>query len=460
MTKEIRLPELGEDIETGEVVKVLVSAGDTLTKDQAILELETDKAVIEVPAPFGGTVSEIHVQAGEKIRVGQLLLTVDEDSKGKKPAQPQKAGPELAAEEEAEQGEELVPVAEEVEEEHPEVAEERKQETAPVSQAPEEEKAPSEERQQVEQKTAPSPERPIIPAAPSVRRFARELGVDLTQVPGTGPMGRISIEDVKNYNRQLLTESRHPRLRSPVQSILLPDFAQWGAVERKAMSSVRRKTAEHLSQVWATVPQVTHFDRADITELEELRKRFTPRVEAAGGKLTVTAIILKVVVSALKVFPQFNASIDMDAEEIIYKKYYHIGVAVDTDRGLLVPVIRNVDQKNLVELSIELAEVAEKSRQRKISLEEMQGGTFTVTNLGGIGGTDFSPIVHAPEVAILGVARACMEPVWTSEQFVPRLMLPLCLSYDHRLIDGAEAARFLRWVVEALQQPFLLTLEG
>lgn len=456
MTKEIRLPELGEDIETGEVVKILVSAGDTLTEDQAILELETDKAVIEVPAPFGGTVSEIHVQAGEKIRVGQLLLTVDEDSKGKKSAQPLKAGPELVAEEEAEQ----VPVAEEVEEEHPEVVEERKQETAPVSQAPEEEKAPSEERQQAEQKTAPSPERPIIPAAPSVRRFARELGVDLTQVPGTGPMGRISIEDVKNYNRQLLTESRHPRLRSPVQSIPLPDFTQWGAVERKAISSVRRKTAEHLSQVWATVPQVTHFDRADITELEELRKRFTPRVEAAGGKLTVTAIILKVVVSALKVFPQFNASIDMDAEEIIYKKYYHIGVAVDTDRGLLVPVIRNVDQKNLIELSIELAEMAEKSRQRKISLEEMQGGTFTVTNLGGIGGTDFSPIVHAPEVAILGVARARMEPVWTSEQFVPRLMLPLCLSYDHRLIDGADAARFLRWVVEALQQPFLLTLEG
>lgn len=453
MTKEIRLPELGEDIETGEVVKILVSAGDTLTKDQAILELETDKAVIEVPAPFGGTVSEIHVQAGEKIRVGQLLLTVDEDSKGKKPAQPQKAGPESAAEEEVEQGEEQVSVAEEV-------AEERKQETAPVSQAPEEEKAPSEERQQVEQRTAPSPERPIIPAAPSVRRFARELGVDLTQVPGTGPMGRISIEDVKNYNRQLLTASRHPRLRSPVQSIPLPDFTQWGAVERKAMSSVRRKTAEHLSQVWATVPQVTHFDRADITELEELRKRFTPRVEAAGGKLTVTAIILKVVVSALKVFPQFNASIDMDAEEIIYKKYYHIGVAVDTDRGLLVPVIRNVDQKNLIELSIELAEVAEKSRQRKISLEEMQGGTFTVTNLGGIGGTNFSPIVHAPEVAILGVARARMEPVWTSEQFVPRLMLPLGLSYDHRLIDGADAARFLRWVVEALQQPFLLTLEG
>ncbi|RMF85220.1 MAG: dihydrolipoyllysine-residue acetyltransferase, partial [Nitrospinota bacterium] len=230
--------------------------------------------------------------------------------------------------------------------------------------------------------------------------------------------------------------------------------------ERKPMSAVRRKTAENLSHAWSSVPQVTQYDEADITELEQLRKRYAGRVEAAGGKLTMTALLLKVVASALKVFPQFNASVDMANQEIIYKKYYHIGVAVDTERGLLVPVIRDVDKKNLIELSLALNQIAERARQKKLSLEEMQGGTFTISNLGGLGGTHFSPIVHAPEVAILGVSRARMKPVFRNGQFEPRLLLPLSLSYDHRLIDGADGVRFLRWIVEALEQPFLLTLEG
>jgi pyruvate dehydrogenase E2 component (dihydrolipoamide acetyltransferase) len=240
----------------------------------------------------------------------------------------------------------------------------------------------------------------------------------------------------------------------------LPDFAKWGKTERVSMRGVRRKTAEHLRQAWNTIPHVTQQDRADITELEQLRARFAPRAEEAGGKMTVTAIALKVCASALKVFPQFNASIDMGKEEIIYKQYISIGVAVDTDRGLLVPVIRDVDKKNIVELAAEMTQLSKKARDRKLTPEEMEGGTFTITNLGGIGGTGFSPIVNHPEVAILGLSRSRMEPEWVNDKFEPRLILPLSLSYDHRLIDGADAARFLRWIAEAFEQPFLLSVQG
>jgi len=240
----------------------------------------------------------------------------------------------------------------------------------------------------------------------------------------------------------------------------LPDFSKWGEVERKSMSTVRQKTAQHLSYAWATIPHVTQFDKADVTELEALRQRYAAKAEATGGKLTVTAILLKIVASALKVFPQFNASIDMAKNEVVYKKYVHIGIAVDTDRGLLVPVVRDVDKKNIIQLSVELSQLAEKARNKKLSLEEMQGGNFSISNLGGIGGTGFSPVVNAPEVAILGISRSKMEPVYRNGQFEPRLMLPLSLSYDHRLIDGADGARFLRWIVEAAEEPFVLSLEG
>lgn len=226
------------------------------------------------------------------------------------------------------------------------------------------------------------------------------------------------------------------------------------------MSGIRRATAENLSQTWATVPQVTQFDKADVTDLENLRKRYSPRVEAEGGKLTVTAILLKVVAGALKKFPQFNTSVDMAAREIIYKKYVHIGIAVDTEHGLMVPVIRDVDKKNIIELSVELGEIASKTRARKLKVDDMQGGCFTISNLGGIGGTGFTPIVNAPEVAILGVARTQIEAVYRDGTFVPRQMLPLALTYDHRVIDGADGIRFLRWIVEALENPFLLSLEG
>ena len=226
------------------------------------------------------------------------------------------------------------------------------------------------------------------------------------------------------------------------------------------MRGVRRKTAQHLAEAWNVIPHVTQQDKADITELEQLRARFAPKAEEAGGKMTVTAIALKVVASAIKVFPQFNASIDMAKEEIVYKQYINVGVAVDTDRGLLVPVIRDVDKKNIVELAAELTQLSKKARDKKLSPEEMEGGTFTITNLGGIGGTGFSPIVNHPEVAILGLSRSSMEPVWINRKFEARLVLPLSLSYDHRLIDGADAARFLRWIAEAFEQPFLLSVQG
>jgi pyruvate dehydrogenase E2 component (dihydrolipoamide acetyltransferase) len=249
---------------------------------------------------------------------------------------------------------------------------------------------------------------------------------------------------------------------APVAAEPLPDFTRWGEVERQPMRAVRRKTAQTLTAAWTTVPHVTQHDVADITSLEELRKKYAKVVEAAGGNLTVTAIAVKVVAAALKAFPQFNSSIDLAAEEIIYKKYVNIGIAVDTDRGLLVPVIRNADTKNIAQLSVELSQLSEKARSRKISLDEMQGGCFSISNLGGIGGSFFTPIVNAPEVAILGISRARMEPVYNNDSaaFVPRLMLPLSLSYDHRVVDGADGVRFLRWVVEALEQPFLLALQG
>jgi pyruvate dehydrogenase E2 component (dihydrolipoamide acetyltransferase) len=290
--------------------------------------------------------------------------------------------------------------------------------------------------------------------------MARELGVDINAVPGTGPDGRISIDDVKAYAKAIITGAAGGGRSSAGEP--LPDFSRWGGIDRQPLKAVRRKTAEHLAAAWATVAHVTQHELVDVTALEELRKRYAKKAEQAGGNLTITAIAVKVVASALRLFPQFNSSLDLAADELILKKYVHVGIAVDTDRGLLVPVIRDADTKNIVQLAAEIGQLSEKARTRKITLEEMQGGCFSISNLGGIGGTFFTPIVNAPEVAILGISRAKMEPVWQKDtgQFVPRLMLPLSLSYDHRVIDGADGIRFLRWVAEALEQPFVLALEG
>lgn len=432
MAAEFKLPELGENVETGTVVKILVSKGDEIKKDQAILELETEKALLEVPSNVGGVIKEILVKEGDEVKVGQTLLVVETGADGEQRKEEKKET------DEREKSEAIKAAKAEVPKEK--TAEEARQSVAP---------------------TRPTEREETAPAAPSVRRFAREIGIDINTVPGSGPGGRISIEDVKAFAKQLNQQKAAPAAAfTGIVAESLPDFTKWGEVERQPMSKIRQATARHLSFAWATIPHVTQFDKADITELEKLRKQYGKKVEAAGGKLTITAILLKIISAALKVFPQFNASIDMAKSEIIYKKYYHLGVAVDTEHGLLVPVIRNVDRKNIIALSVELTQAAEKARNRKLSLDDMQGGNFSISNLGGIGGTGFTPVVNAPEVAILGISRGQMEPVYLNGNFEPRLMLPLSLSYDHRLIDGADAARFLRWVAEAIEQPFRVVLEG
>jgi pyruvate dehydrogenase E2 component (dihydrolipoamide acetyltransferase) len=296
--------------------------------------------------------------------------------------------------------------------------------------------------------------------------FARELGVDVTKVTGSGSGGRISEEDVKKFVKSVLAAGG-PATGASTTAIMttgaprpqLPDFSVWGEITREPMSKVRRMTAGQM-EISGAIPTVTHHDKADITRLEELRKSWAKKADAAGVKLTVTAIAMKVAAAALRKFPQFNASIDMQSGEIIFKKYVHLGVAVDTERGLLVPVVRDVDRKNIIEISKEMQELAEKARSKKIMPDDMQGASFTITNLGGIGGTAFSPIINSPEVAILGISRGSIEPVYIDGSFQPRMMLPLSLTYDHRIIDGADAARFVRWISEALEEPLLMALEG
>jgi len=432
---EMKLPELGENIESATVLNVLVKVGDVIEKDQGILEIETDKATIEVPSILSGKVIEVLIKTGENAKVGQTLIKVvsavssgfvqNDDAVKKEP------GPAPINQ----------PAKKIVSDQKVEAKGER------------ESILPSEMTDQ------PPIQKGVAPAAPSVRRIARELGVDINKVPGTGPADRISMDDVKSYVKRL-NEVKSSQSSAGVKQESLPDFSKYGSIEKKFMSNIRSKTAEHLSYAWSAIPHVTQHDKVDITELEKLRKQLNPKIEKMGGKLTVTSILLKVISSALKVYPQFNASIDFKKKEIIYKNFFNIGIAVDTENGLIVPVIKNVDQKNITELSIELNTIAEKARIRKISLEELHGGCFTITNLGGIGGTSFTPIINSPEVAILGVSKGRLEPIFIDGKFEARLMLPLSLSYDHRIIDGADAARFLRWVCEVLEQPFRILFEG
>ena len=447
---EFRLPELGENIEAADLVRLMISPGTKVSEGQPIMELETDKAVVEVPSSVSGVVKEVRVKQGEKVKVGQVIFTLE----GGVTLQPEPVKHAPVEHVSGQHGARLAFQA-------AIKAEGKTEEQAlPVDQP----RLTTPDFTMPAQlgKVAGTEYREPVPAAPHVRRLARELGLDIQAVKGTGPGGRINDDDVKAHSKALLTSVSEAAQapRTHVVEPELPDFSKWGKVERVSMRGVRRKTAEHLWEAWSTIPHVTQHDKADITELEQLRARFAPKAEEAGGKMTVTAIALKVCASALKVFPQFNASIDMSKEEIIYKQYIHIGVAVDTDRGLLVPVIHDVDKKNIVELATELTHLSQKARDKKLTPQEMEGGTFTITNLGGIGGTGFSPIVNHPEVAILGLSRSSMEPVWINGKFEPRLVLPLSLSYDHRLIDGADAARFLRWIAEAFEQPFLLSVQG
>lgn len=433
MALEFKLPELGENIESGDVVHLLVSAGDAVTEGQSLLEIEAGKASMEIPSPVSGTISAVHVAQGDTVKVGQLAFTIEAAKSAAAAAEPAPA---------------VRPEAEKP------AAEPAAEKPAAAAKAP----APEPVASAVPKaKPAPAPAAATpssgtaVSAAPNVRRLARELGVDIHQVSPSVEGGRISLEDVKLYAKKSLTSGGTALRRASIQ----------GAVRVEKMSAVRKATMQHMAHCWSTIPHVTQHDMADITKLEQLRKRFAPKAEAVGAKLTVTAILVKVVAAALKVFPKFNCSIDPDKAEILYKDFYNIGIAVDTAKGLMVPVIRDADQKNMVDLAQDLGGIALKAREGRIGLDDLQGGTFTITNLGGIGGSFFTPIVNSPEVAILGVGRAIMDPcIGKNELCAPRLRMPLSLSYDHRIIDGADGARFLRWIVEAIEEPMLISLEG
>jgi pyruvate dehydrogenase E2 component (dihydrolipoyllysine-residue acetyltransferase) len=491
MAVEFTLPELGENVEKGDVIRVLVKPGDVVKADQAVLELETDKATIEVPTNVGGTVSEVRVKPGEKISVGQVVLVFD--GNGVKPAASGGGAPR--APREADEGKKPQPEVDQEPEKpkEPDVAARLRRaedgplpgrtEPVPEVRPPSASSKPASVVDIAAARQSPAPGRAeppaghrdspgagrdasavaaratdaaaAIAAAPSVRRYARELGVNIADVSGTGPGGRIGQEDVKQFVKTSLDGPSAGG--GAIRAKALPDFSKWGDVEVRPMTNIRRKTAEHVSVAWQA-PHVTQHDHADVTALEEFRNTYGPRVEKAGGKLTVTAIVIKILAGAIAKYPQFATSVDMASDAIVFKKYVHIGVAVDTPNGLLVPVIRDVDRKTITEIAVELAALSQKARDRKLTLDEMSGSVFSITNLGGIGGTSFTPIINQPEVAILGLSRTATQPLWKGGQFVPREMLPLSLSYDHRVIDGADAARFLRFVAEALEQPLTMHL--
>ena len=416
---DVVIPELGENIESGDIVSLLVKVGDSIAVEGSLLEIETGKATIEVPSTVAGIVKEIKLKVGDKAQVGQTAVVVHGTEPAKKKTKPT-----------------ATPVA------------------APATPA---NQSPSQSSIQSSLPLTSSSDGAPVAAAPSVRKFAREIGVDITKVK-PGENGRITTVEVKQFAKEILATPQQGG--SSIATPPLPDFTTWGEVERKPMSNIRIATAQHMAACWSTIPHVTQHGWADATQMEKLRKRYAKKAEDAGGKLSMTAILIKIMAAAMKTFPQFSSSIDTAANEIIYKKYVNIGVAVDTPKGLLVPVLRNVDQLSIVEIAVELGKIAAKARDGKLPLADMQGSSMTITNLGGIGGTHFTPIVNHPEVAILGVGRGSMQPIYENEQFVPRLMIPLSLSYDHRVIDGADGARYLKWITEAIQEPLLISLEG
>jgi pyruvate dehydrogenase E2 component (dihydrolipoamide acetyltransferase) len=471
MAVEFKLPDLGEGIHEAEIIAVRVKEGETVKEDQPILEVETDKAVVEIPCPVAGVVEKINVKAGDSVKVGNVMMSFITDG-AKAPAK---------VEEKKE-------------------AKEAKKEPVGVGSSVSAGDVQARGGAHIGNgRTADGP----VPAAPAVRRLARELGVDLKQVPGSGPAGRVLNEDVRSYAAGKLeghfqsgeqvaragassscasssssTGAPAPSLkdkygdskgeRKPLEitgggnlpPADLPDFTKYGSVERVPLKSIRRKIAENMTISWSRIPHVTHFDEADVTSFEPLRVKHDPKVNEHGGRLTLTVLTLKAVVSGLKKYPQFNASLDEKNGEIVFKNFYNIGIAVATERGLIVPVIKDVDKKSIIELSKELKDIAEKTRSGKIELDRLQGGTFTITNIGAIGGTSMSPMINYPECAILGMARAAEKPVVRSGKIEIGTIMPLALSFDHRIADGAEAAYFVRHIIERLEDPFTLLLEA
>ncbi len=447
MIKEIKLPEIADNVTSAVVLDILVSVGDKVGADDTLAEMESDKASFELPAEVDGIVKEIKVSAGNEVKVGQVMFLIDTSADGGEEEKEEKA--EKKTEESKDKAEEK---PSEKKTEEPETEEKEEKDDSDAKEEKSEPKPDVQESRSVEM-TSDKPASHVA-ASPAVRRLAREIGVDITRVKGTGPNDRVTEADVKAYAKEQL-QSRPSGAGMIADDYELPDFSKQGNIRREKMDTIRKITARAMAGSWQSIPHVFQFDKADVTELEKFRKDYSKYVEKQGAKLTVTAILLKLTAEALRKFPKFNASVDMKNEEIIYKEYVNIGVAVDTDRGLLVPVIRDADKKSITELSLELNEMAEKARTKKIKPDELQGANFTISNLGGIGGTSFTPIVNRPAVAILGVSRSQMEPIFIDGEFKPRMMLPLSLSYDHRLIDGADGARFLRWLCEAMQNPLV-----
>jgi len=423
---DLKLPPLGEGVDSGSVVGVLVREGDQIAKGQGIIELETGKAVAPVPAPAAGKVTKIFVAVGDKISVGQTILSLDGAAAagGPAPTKPASSAP-------APRPVRKVTAAAPLPEQEPEV-----------------ELAAEEE---------PDSDAPPPAASPTIRRLARELGIDLRRIRGSENGGRIVMEDVRAYIQRLQqlaaqAQSRPAGAAAPAKPAAPRiDFGKWGAITKRPMTSLRKAIAAQLSESWLSAPRVTQFDEADITALNELRKKYSDAYEKKGGRLTLTSFALKIVAAALRQHTIFNTSLDEAAGDVIYKEYYHIGLAVDTEQGLIVPVLRDVDKKSVLALSTEMNAIATKTRERKISLEELQGGTFTISNQGGIGGGHFTPIINRPETAILGLGRGSLKPVVRDGKIEARLMLPMALSYDHRIIDGGAAVRFMLDLVKGFE---------
>ena len=459
MIEKITVPDIGENVVSGNVVGVLVSVGDLVEKDDGIIEFETEKAVVEIPSPAKGKIVEIRVKEGDELKIGDLIATLEtaaeaaESPEDASPGRDHDDRPAGTVENHQKTELELAPEQDPVPGKTAQLDEQPIDELTDKALA--DKKEGKDDSLQTRSETLPAP------AAPSVRRLARELGVDIHVVEGSGPGGRISEKDLKHHIQHTRPGGPEPRTAVGTDAGAdpdLPDFTRWGPVETQDITTVRRITAQSMARSWRTVPQVTQFDRADISQMEKWIKTVNHKTATSGGKLTVTAVILKIIAEALKRFPRFNASLDMQRQQILLKQYTHVGIAVDTERGLLVPVIRDVDRKSITEISLEIVDLADRARRKRLQPDEMEGGTFTLSNQGGIGGTFFTPIVYWPQAAILGVGRAAVEALYVDEKWVPATMLPLALSYDHRINDGADAARFLRWVCHALEHPIAMHL--
>ena len=423
-TETVTVPDLG-DIEGAEIIEVSVAAGDVLEAEQVIAVLESDKASLEIPAPQAGTVESVTIKVGDKVSTGDALLTLTVSGESAESGEQEAAGSASAASE-------------------PQSDATGKQEQA-------QQQAEPAKKASATSAAASSPSKSVH-AGPAVRKLAREMGVDLAQVPGTGPKERILKEDVHAWVKQRLENQPAASAGGGGLSLDLPeiDFSQFGDIEREELNKLRKVSAQNLHRSWLTIPHVTQHDNADITDLEAFRKQQNKALEREGVKLTMLAFLVAACAKALKAFPRFNSSLENSGEALIHKHYINIGIAVDTPNGLVVPVIKDADKKTLKEIAVEMGDLAEKARNRKLTPADMKGGTFSISSLGGIGGTAFTPIVNWPEVAILGVSRSDMQPVWDGSQFVPRLTLPLSLSYDHRVIDGADAARFTTYLSQLL----------